>query len=434
MKKYIIISVLFTVVSVQAFCTDDFWTFIEKNELEKAKEYALKTSSDEEIYFLYLSVVYNLLGDLHKSSVARFDYYKNPYNNVKLTDLANDIYKEHNKESYVLSFLGIMLWENNYKDYAKKYLRESVESDNTNPYGNNYFSMIFYDRKNDQYLNYALQAIKFKSDYSEAYNNAAVAYMGLGQNDKAIETLKKCIENCPEPHINTYYNLLNLVGNDGISIKSRRDSWTIEGNSALGESDIMFVNELLVNYSNKYKQMIEVLIDRADYNEAYELIQLAKNQEMVICYDYYMAELSYLNNKDQDFIQYTSKLSISDELSYQDFYQVANIYYEMQLWEKAIEFYEVALKKLDDMDSLFGMRINANLGTTYLRFGEAELGLNYLLESLNYNPYDEIALTNIGYFYKQSGELEKAELYFNKALEYTTDEGTKNQIIELLNS
>ena len=51
-----------------------------------------------------------------------------------------------------------MLWENNFKNHAKKYLRESVEIDDTNPFGNNYFSMIFYNRKNDQYLGYALMS------------------------------------------------------------------------------------------------------------------------------------------------------------------------------------------------------------------------------------------------------------------------------------
>lgn len=431
MKKVIIGFLILTCILFNIYSQDSFWVSIQNNSLHEAEKIALERVKNDEIYHLYLSNIYSLLGDQDKFGIYRFNYDKNPNNNYDLNEIATEISNEY-ESSYIYSFLGILLWENNLRKNSEIYFKESIIMDENNPFGNNYYSMIFYGNENYiEYLKYALKAIELKEDYSEAYNNAAVAYNGLNKQDEAIQLLKQCIIKSEKPHINTYYNLLNSVGTDGISIKNRRGEYTVEGDSRLSDDNIIFIYDLLKNSTYKYEQMLDVLIDRADYSEAFELIELANERNINISKNYFLAELYYLNQNEK-FFEYTEKI-LDENLSFEKFYNIAGTYYAMGNFDKAVLFYKKSLSVLDTDNTLYGMRINVDLGSTYLNLGENEVGIRYLEKGLEYNKYDVIALANIGYYYKENNQIIKAKSYLEKALEYADDESFKSQINDLLN-
>ena len=109
-------------------------------------------------------------------------------------------------------------------------------------------------------------------------------------------------------------------------------------------------------------------------------------------------------------------------------------YYSGEL-EKALEYYEKALKLEEELEIKEGIAANlGNIGIVYSTRGELDKALEYyrkvlkLYEELGGKEGIAIALGNIGNIYQIKGELDKALEYYEKALKLHEDLGRKREM------
>ncbi len=429
MKRVLVILVLFLFSAVSLFSDGSLWNYVGSNDLDGAVEAAER--GDDPLDVLYLANLYLLKGDMLRYTTLNFDYYKDISNNHDLYATALKICEEY-PFSYVYSFFGVLLWENNRKSESISFFEEALKLDGNNPFANNYYSMVFYDSDDRKYLEYALKAIDEKSDFSEAYNNASLAYYKLGMRQEAVTTLVEGIIQSSNPHPNSYYNLLYLIGEDGIAIKYRDGSHTLEANLAVNEEGLKQIHGILKPYPLKYKRMISTLVNLADYYEADYLLGLAEKEGMDLSGNYFRSQIAMLNSN-YPLAQEMAYASFDETEDSQELYEMGNMLLNMNLIEESTRFYIKALEHLDPLNHLAGMQINCNLGTAYMRAEDFEKGIFYLEKGLEHNPFDTISLSNLGYNYKMKGDLEKSQIYFERALNSTNDEDHKAHIREIMN-
>jgi tetratricopeptide (TPR) repeat protein len=111
------------------------------------------------------------------------------------------------------------------------------------------------------------------------------------------------------------------------------------------------------------------------------------------------------------------------------------IFYHLGELEKALEYYEQALKLHEELGRKEGMAANyGNMGLVYWIKGELEKALEYyeraleLDEELGRKEGMAIQFGNIGIVYQFKGELEKALEYYERALELDEELGRKEGI------
>jgi len=427
MKKSIIIGILFLINLLTVFGENEFekifWNEIANNEFEKAISIIKPNQSKNEIYKLYLSTAYNLLGDYEKSYQFQFEYYNNPNNSIDIVEKVKELSTEM-KDPNIDTFLGVLLWENDYSNDSSRLLQKVIESDTKNPYAFNYYSMKFYAgflSNYDNYLKFALKALELKPDYSEAYNNAAVAYMEKNNKKKAAELLLTCIEKSDNPHPNTYYNLLSSLGESGVAIKYRRGSHTIEGNISLEETGLNDLHTMLKSFPSKYDKLLENMIYSAMYDEANYLLDLCIEDEVLVSFNYFNFGINYLLEKNEEAKKWANKYFESKTESSDFIYNTANDLYRMGEFDLAIKFYKKSLSLVDKSLTFKLMQLNSNMGTCYLEMEDYETGLIYLQKALEFNPFDAISHINIGRTYMLLDNKTKAKEYLNKAIEYSRD-------------
>lgn len=81
--------------------------------------------------------------------------------------------------------------------------------------------------------------------------------------------------------------------------------------------------------------------------------------------------------------------------------QLGNAYYDMKLFDKAVQWYEEALK-------LEANNVNVinDLGTSYFALGKIDKSIEILKSSLDLSQDNPIALQNLGWIYFNSGDYE----------------------------
>ena len=126
MKKYLSLAFAF-IVSFQIYSSENIWELISGGSYDVATEISLSRNKSENIYNLYLSTLYNILGDLDKAAIYNFEYFKNPANTVqKAIQNAEEITNRHSHGN-VLAFFGVQLWELGQKDIALEYLEMALQ-------------------------------------------------------------------------------------------------------------------------------------------------------------------------------------------------------------------------------------------------------------------------------------------------------------------
>jgi tetratricopeptide (TPR) repeat protein len=106
---------------------------------------------------------------------------------------------------------------------------------------------------------------------------------------------------------------------------------------------------------------------------------------------------------------------------------LGNIYEMDSQIERAIESFEQALELLDDADEIHNLSRGytlENLGYCRLLIGETETGLNTIHDALRYlrDPLGLVeAYVDLCYGYLESGDIERANSYGEKALSCATD-------------
>ena len=291
---------------------------------------------------------------------------------------------------------------------------------------------FYFSEDGSEYLKYSQKAIQLKKNYSEAYNNAAVAYMMLDDYTKAAETLVECLANCENPHRNTYYNLMSsLKEGDGISIKNRHGTYTIEGSLSFSDEGCEGLYSIVSDYPQKCEFLLIELLNQGNYSAYQNIYDRAITEGINIDAAYLNFMSSYYYNDIKKACEYGEKYLGQTELNIDYLYDIGN-FFSRYSPEDAPLFYKKAIEMRPAYDTLAGMRYFSNLGTSYLRAGNFQTGIEYLEKALAFNIWDTITLVNLGMAYSEIDNKDNAEDYLLRAKDSTTDPDYLNQINDLL--
>jgi len=432
LKKHIIL-LLALALSLPVFSSENLWELIIDGSYDEAVSLSLSLKDSEDIYNLHLSTLYNILGDLDRAAVYDFEFFKNPHNTVqKAVNGAEEISSRYDQGN-VLAFFGVQLWELGQKERALEYLEDALEKTPDNPFANNYYSMKFYfTGAGNEYLRYARKAIQLKDDYSEAYNNAAVACMMLDDYAMAAETLVECLAHSENPHRNTYYNLMSsLKESEGISIKNRHGSYTLEGSLSFTGEGCEGLYSIVRDYPKKCEFLLIELLNQGNYSAFQTIFARAVEDNIEIDTVYLNFMSSYYYNDIEGACGFGEEYLGQENPDINYLYDIGN-FFSRYSPGNAPRFYLKAIGMLPDYDSLGGMRYYSNLGTSYLRSEEYETGIGYLEKALDFNAWDTITLVNLGMAYAEIGDRERARDYLDRARDSTGDSEYLSQINELL--
>jgi tetratricopeptide (TPR) repeat protein len=411
---------------------DSFWIDIKNGKFEDAIEFA----SGKDIpnsYNMIIGILYNLIGNTHRFQICKFNYEEN---NIGNDDIASVLQLAENKylSANIEMFIGVLYWESSKKELSIPYLEKALKLDPSNPYALNYFGMKFNENNNDKYLDYSLKAIKYKNDYSEAYNNAAVAYINLKKPDDAYKIMIECLQKSKNPHPNTYYNLINIVGESGISIKNRRDQYTIEGSTAISNEKLEELFNMIKDSLVLFNGLMDCFFKQAMYGEAQYFIKKAQEQKIDVPINYYYANIVFLTKNDKNYDEY-AKLSIqSEKLDYLEYYNLGSNYYNLNNLQKTIELLTIALGKTPQYDSIYQMQIASDLGSAYVSNKNYDEGIRLIQLALKIAPDDAISLLNLGRAYLGKGDNNTALKYLNDAMKYSNSEELTNYIKKKIES
>ena len=172
-------------------------------------------------------------------------------------------------------------------------------------------------------------------------------------------------------------------------------------------STIGFIGYLIqVITKNKKKSIVIKLYDLADKYDNQSKLSLAAYGMMLFGDENYGAALEQFKK-----MKRTNKKTYIDRIAAMN---IALCYWKLDSIDEAVEV-------LEDLNSKYEY-VNENILTTlgyfYLLKGNYEKALYYSNQALEDEPEHAPALDNLGQIYYKQNELEKAEGYFLKALEY----------------
>ena len=119
-----------------------------------------------------------------------------------------------------------------------------------------------------------------------------------------------------------------------------------------------FINQ---NYSSNLKDS-NLVFKSINPNSNFNYYELTAKEDSFITYTYTDNLLYYILKNNQDYELYTLNLN----LSYIDYYNHGNLYYQKEEYENAIDRYEIALTKNPPKKRVCDIRINLSLATVKL--------------------------------------------------------------------
>jgi len=126
--------------------------------------------------------------------------------------------------------------------------------------------------------------------------------------------------------------------------------------------------------------------------------------EIAICYE--------LADQIEDSISFLSQYADNNPYSMAAWYNLGLSYYQLELYEKAIDAYEFAIA----IDHSYLPAITS-LANTYYNMGEYSKAIELYKESLEMDESDAHTICLIGECYEKQGDYTEALQYFNRALE-----------------
>jgi tetratricopeptide (TPR) repeat protein len=403
-----------------SFDAAKYWKSVKSGSFGEAIGIAEKDPAPN-AYILINGVLYSMLGDIHHFNVNQFRYSVAGADADELEALLGEVenkYSSGNAEAVI----GVLYWETGEREKAIPCLEKALKLDPKNAYALNYLGMQFYEKDNQKYLEYSQKALRQKKDYSEAYNNAAAALMGLGKAEDAYKILLTSLKETKLPHPNTYHNLIGVAGQGGMAIKSRRGEFTIEEGNELSDQTLDELYDATKKRAELFEGIMDCFLQRAMYGEAQYFLEKAKTEKIKAPINFYYANIVYMTNNDADYDEYAQAAIQGENLDYQKLYTLGTNYFGLNDMEDTIAAFKKSLECVPAYDAIYQMQINSDIGSAYVSSKDYDQGISYITKALAIAPNDGISHLNLGRAYAGKGDGAKARSSFQEALKYSPSE------------
>lgn len=404
MKKYILIFVvLFSSMTLTAETYDDFfWNEITKGNFQNAAERGNFIGLENPHYHLLSSVLYMILNK-NEESQKQYNLFTDRISDYppELIEKEFNVYL-HKNNSNIHSFVGVFVFQfkNIFSLNSNELLYKSYDFDNKNYIANNYLSMFEFNKGNiDKSLEHALVSIEESENYSEPYVNAANSYNSLDQQEKAIEILFQALEECQEPHENTYLSLFYHLGESGSGIVQNFNQTLMAAIIHFEKESLDIFYNRLNELPNIYFSLIDNLIEKGCYSEADNLLNRS-SEVKIERISYLKTKLFYKAYTQNRFNEAVQKYIILKHTDLEVVVDVAFMSLQFENYDGAKQLYTEFIKMNPNMNSYRLMTSYSNLGTAYANLEEYDEAFKYWDLALTIAPNDEITLANIEKFKK----------------------------------
>jgi len=329
-------------------------------------------------------------------------------------------------------------------DFALNELNETL-SNNPNNY-NAYFTLgkIYYELKD--FNNAEIQfnnSIKIKKDFINGLYFLAQTELELGKYQESMEHIKKILL------INPYfYNAYAVIGDIYVKNNNFNEAINYYENAINIQDDYIYrfkvgecyknleqYNNALDNYNksntlnplsnnteketaiNIYKQMAKIKIINKSFNEAIDLINMAKNINDKDTELYFLtAGIKLKINKNIEAIDDYLKIIEIDPYNIDAYLKLSCTYNDKQDYNKAVDTLHKALILNKQKD-----RVYQNLGISHYNLKNYEDAINYFNKSIELNNTDYKSYYYTGLCYKEKDNLKSAIDLLNKSIELSPD-------------
>ena len=251
-------------------------------------------------------------------------------------------------------------------------------------------------------IQYYTESIKYKRDFTAAYNNRGSAYHRIGDYNRAIEDYDKAIEIQPDD-AELYYNRGTVYGRKG------------ELDNAITDFDKAI--ELKPDYDNAYHNRGNAYYKKGEYDNA--ITDFDKAIELKPDYDnaYYNRGNAYYKKGELDNAITDFDKAIELKPDYDNaYYNRGNAYYKKGEYDNAITDFDKAIELKPDYVNAY-----SNRGTVYGIKGELDNAITDFDKAIELKPDYVDAYYNRGTVYSSKGELDNAITDFDKAIELKPD-------------
>jgi tetratricopeptide (TPR) repeat protein len=269
--------------------------------------------------------------------------------------------------------------------------------------------------------NYLLHKNKKKKAKEIIYNSSKTynSNVLLKQTKQFIldEDFKKITKvfDCSKPEENIaeiFYVLANL--------SSSQDEYQISN----------FYLNISLFLNNKFKPNKALLAENFFYQKKFEDSKKIFNEVKSIgsIYSWYVAKsiasiISNIENVESSVLSLKKEFELLISPNFQNYYEMANFYNDNKYYEKAIEHYSIALKKIDKSNSLIPI-ILYRRGTCYERINNWKKAEEDLEKSLEIKPNQAFVLNYLAYTWTEKKiNINAALEMLNRATELEEDNG-----------
>jgi len=296
-------------------------------------------------------------------------------------------------------------------DSAKLLLNKDVEKihiDKISHFreGSGYFDLGMFDDAIDEFN----KALEIEPDNIELLNKLGWAYFMLDDMSKAEEYFNKVLNLDNN-------NILAINGLAAITFKTHNYDKSIE----LFNKSISLANDVEPIYF-ALNQLGQLYLLKSDYEMAikkfYKAIELLPDREEA---HYNLANIYYnLGLFNEAVYEYNKCLEINSADRYAEAYKLTaegQILLNENMIDEAIEKFKEAIEKDIEDPSFYN-----NLGAAYNKSGDYYKAVKAFKKAIELNPNYQIAYINLGYISDKLNELDEAIKYYKKALELKPDD------------
>lgn len=409
--------------------------FTEKGLYDSAIEsyqYAIDNNGNKEFVYYQLGNLYKKMGDIDKA----IEYFQkvldandeNPYANGELAEL----YEKKQDEDKVLHYINEQL-QVNPSDYhhikrgliyarrgmmkeAKADYDNAIEINPENFYAYNNIGYLYQERGDfETAIKYYKESISNIGGavFLLAYNNIADSYVYLKDYEMALNYLNEGLKKMP--------NHQSFLYNKGKVLRSmHRYNEALE---AFKKGCSMYDADKDEYYSEIALTYLWMKNDRKAIKWYKKSLMINNRNHNAICSigDIYKRKKRYRRAK-----KYYLKLyEIGEDMFY--YIYSGDLYKEMNKLDKAKKCYEIAIEKCNDEDIKEAKKFS-EIGYCYRQLGNIDEALKYLNKAIEVDPCYECkgrgcheSYNRLGELYESQGDYEMALKYYKKALEMEDD-------------
>lgn len=294
--------------------------------------------------------------------------------------------------------LGVEAYERGELNRSIEYLLQSQRLDN-NAVVNNNLGMT-YKRKDNikEAIAYFEKAFELDKTYVQPLLNLSLIYKDMKKQERELYYLEKALEANPKEYA-TYY----LLGN----------YYYLKNNYEVAIAYYYKSVELNDQFFDGYCGLAAALYSVDDYENALKALEQARILKDDSDKVFYALAKTYIQSKEYRKAKYylEEAMVINPDTNYMR--ELAKINYFLGNYDKSMELYQMLLA-----DSNKGEIFN-DLGLCYYHLGQQQKALEFFEKALKENPEKAIYNYNVAICYKSLGENKKYHQYINDAFKIT---------------